>query len=138
MFLQALQEDVVTLEPSVTNVNYVVRMLSTKTADDLQCQLTGMIDDLNKTWHQVVSDSRLKNERLNEALDRTRQLKTMTDSLDYWLGDIEADIPAAAVINSTSELSVALRKLNSLKNRIELRAAEANSLIETGTTRISN
>jgi hypothetical protein len=117
----------------VTNINYVVGVLTPKADEALLLDLSQSVERLNSTWTQVITEAKQKNRRLKEALDTTRRMVDGLNGVHPWIDELEADIPASAVINSTSELSQTLRKLNSLKNRVDLKAADYKSAVDAGT-----
>ena len=129
---QALQEDVKTLEPSVSNINNCVLLLSRKVDEDLQVELNKTTEQLNSAWIHVVSDAKEKNGILKGALDLTRKSMEGIASTNQWLDELEVEIPAIVVINSTSELSQTLRKLNALKNRVDSKTVEYRSVLDAG------
>ena len=110
-----------TLEPSVSNINNCVLLLSPKVDEELQAELKKTTEQLNSSWIRVVADAKEKNGILKGALDLTRKSIEGISSTNEWLNELEVEIPAIGVINSTSELSQTLRKLNALKNRAEFK-----------------
>ena len=117
----------------MTNINYVVQVLTPKADEALLVDLSQSVERLNSTWTRVITEAKQKNRRLKEALDTTRRMVDGLNGVHPWIDELEADIPASAVINSTSELSQTLRKLNSLKNRVDLKAADYKSVVDAGT-----
>ena len=130
--VQALQEDVKTLEPSVSNINNCVLLLSPKVDEELQMELKRTTEQLNSSWIRVVADAKEKNGILKGALDLTRKSIEGIGSTNQWLNELEVEIPAIGVINSTSELSQTLRKLNALKNRVDSKTVEYRSVLDAG------
>lgn len=131
-FLQALQADVKTLEPSVINIKRVVSMLALKVDDHLKEELDKITQRLDTTWINVVADALEKNTQLNKALDLTRRTLDGINSIDLLLDELKVDIPPIVVINSTSELSQTLRKLNTLKNRVDAKVADYRNVVDAG------
>lgn len=119
-----------TLEPSVSNIKRVIGILSPLVDEDLLTELNRISDRLNTTWVTVVADAERKNSALKEALHLTRRAVDGITSLNAWLNEMEGDIQLGALINSTSELSQTLRKLNALKNRADLKASDYKSVVD--------
>ena len=130
--LQALQEDVKTLEPSVSNVKHVISLLVPKVDQDLLTEMNGISERLATTWISVVADALEKNKILYTALELTRQTVEGIESTEIWINDLHGEIPTPAIINSTSELSQTLRKLNALKSRVDSKAGEYKTFMDAG------
>ncbi|KAI9557614.1 dystrophin [Daphnia sinensis] len=128
----ALQDDVKTLEPSVANIKHVITLLAPKVDEDLLAEMNEINERLATTWITVIAGALQKNGVLTTALSLTRQTVDGIESTNTWLNELELEIPPPAVINSTSELSQTLRKLNALKNRVDLKTNEYKSFIEAG------
>uniref|UniRef100_A0A0N8BMF8 Dystrophin major muscle n=2 Tax=Daphnia magna TaxID=35525 RepID=A0A0N8BMF8_9CRUS len=128
----ALQDDVKTLEPSVVNIKHVITLLAPKVDEDLLAEMNEINERLATTWITVIAGALQKNGVLTTALSLTRQTVDGIQSTNTWLSELELEIPPPAVINSTSELSQTLRKLNALKNRVDLKTNEYKSFIEAG------
>ena len=107
-------------------------LLGSKVDEDLQLELNKSTELLNSTWLHVISDAKEKNGLLKGALDLTRKTVEGIASTNAWLDELQADIPTIVVINSTSELSQTLRKLNALKNRVDLKTVEYRSVVDAG------
>jgi len=131
-FLQALQEDVKKLEPNVSNIKRVIDILSPKVEEELLKELKRIKERLDTTWVTVVAESLKKNNSLKNALELTQRTVEGTASIRSYLDELLPDIPAAAVINSTAELSQTLRKLNALKNRVDMKTNEYRSIVDAG------
>ena len=131
-YLQALQADVKTLEPSVINIKRVVSVLALKVDDVLKEELDKISQRLDTTWINVVADALEKNSQLKNALDLTRRTLDGITSIDLLLDELQVDIPPTVIINSTSELSQTLRKLNTLKNRVDTKVADYRSVVDAG------
>jgi len=127
-----LQADVKTLEPSVINIKRVVDLLALKVDDELKEELNKISQRLDTTWINVVADALEKNSQLKNALDLTRRTLDGITSIDLLLDELQVDIPPTVIINSTSELSQTLRKLNTLKNRIDAKVADYRSVVDAG------
>ena len=130
--MQALQDDVKILEPSVTNVKHVITLLAPKVDEDLLDEMNKISERLATTWITVIADALQKNSVLHTALTLTRRAVEGIESTNIWLNELELDIPPPAIINSTSELSQTLRKLNALKNRVDLKTNEYKSFMDAG------
>lgn len=123
-----------TLEPSVSNVKHVISLLAPKVDENLFNEMNGISERLATTWITVIADALQKNGVLNTALNLTRQTVEGMESTELWLNELEEEVPPPAVINSTSELSQTLRKLNALKNRVDMKTSEYKSFIDAGKT----
>lgn len=102
--------------------------------EDLLAEMNEINERLATTWITVIAGALQKNGVLTTALSLTRQTVDGIQSTNTWLSELELEIPPPAVINSTSELSQTLRKLNALKNRVDLKTNEYKSFIEAGKT----
>ncbi len=120
------------LEPSVTNVKHVITLLAPKVDEYLLNEMNQISDRLATTWITVIAEALQKNGLLNTALTSTRRTVEGIESTNIWLNELELDIPPPAIINSTSELSQTLRKLNALKNRVDLRTNDYKSFLDAG------
>lgn len=127
-----MQDDVKTLEPSVANIKHVITLLAPKVDEDLLVEMNKINERLATTWITVIAGALQKNGVLNTALSLTRQTVGGIESTNTWLNELEIEIPPPVVINSTSELSQTLRKLNALKNRVDLKTSECKGFIEAG------
>lgn len=121
-----------TLEPSLRNVKHVISLLSPKADEELSQELNRINERLSTTWVTVVADSTHKNAVLKTALDLTKRTLGGIITTNEWLDEFQSDIPEPSVINSTSELSQTLRKLNSLKNRVDTKAIDYKSIVDAG------
>lgn len=113
-------------------MKHVIGILSPKVTEVVLEELKRISDRLDTTWITVVADSLKRNAALRGALDLTRRSMEGISSIHLWLDELQVDIPAAAPINSTSELSQTLRKLNMLKNRIDAKTSEYRSVVDSG------
>lgn len=127
-----MQEDVKKLEPNVSNIKRVIDILSPKVEEELLKELKRIKERLDTTWVTVVAESLKKNNSLKTALELTQRTVEGTASIRSYLDELLPDIPAAAVINSTTELSQTLRKLNALKNRVDMKTNEYRSIVDAG------
>ncbi|EFX89386.1 dystrophin [Daphnia pulex] len=134
----ALQDDVKILEPSVVNVKHVITLLAPKVDEELLAEMNKISERLATTWITVIAGALQKNGVLATALSLTRQTFEGVESTNVWLNELELEIPPPAVINSTSELSQTLRKLNALKNRVDLKTSEYKCFIEAGNAVVAN
>lgn len=114
------------------NVIRVISLLSPKADEQLSQELKKINERLSTTWVTVVADSTQKNAVLKNALDLTKRTLEGITTTNQWLDELQTDIPEPAVINSTSELSQTLRKLNALKNRVDAKAIEYKSIVDAG------
>ena len=131
-YSQALQDDVKILEPSVVNIKRVIDILARKVDDELKAELDSINQRLDTTWIKVVADAMQKNGQLKSAMDLTCRTLEGIASTGLLLDELQVDIPPTVIINSTSELSQTLRKLNMLKNRIDLKTADYRSVVDAG------
>ncbi|XP_046644687.1 utrophin-like isoform X8 [Daphnia pulicaria] len=134
----ALQDDVKILEPSVVNVKHVISLLAPKVDEELSAEMNKISERLATTWITVIAGALQKNGVLATALSLTRQTVEGIESTNVWLNELELEIPPPAVINSTSELSQTLRKLNALKNRVDLKTSEYKCFSEAGNAVVAN
>lgn len=130
--MKALQDDVKTLEPSLRNVKHVISLLLPKADEELSKELNRINERLSTTWVTVVADSTQKNAVLKTALDLTKRALEGIAATNQWLDELQADTPEPTVINSTSELSQTLRKLNTLKNRVDSKSIEYKPIVDAG------
>jgi hypothetical protein len=102
--------------------------------EELLAEMNKISERLATTWITVIAGALQKNGILTTALSLTRQTVEGIESTNVWLNELELEIPPHAVINSTSELSQTLRKLNALKNRVDLKTSEYKCFVEAGIT----
>ena len=114
------------------NIKRVVSVLALKVDDVLKEELDKISQRLDTTWINVVADALEKNSQLKNALDLTRRTLDGITSIDLLLDELQVDIPPTVIINSTSELSQTLRKLNTLKNRVDTKVADYRSVVDAG------
>lgn len=94
--------------------------------------MNGISERLATTWISVIADASQKNNTLNTALALTRQTVEGIESIETWINELETEVPTPAVIDSTSELSQTLRKLNALKSRVDSKASEYKTFMDAG------
>lgn len=116
----------------MSNIKRVIDILSPKVEEELLKELKRIKERLDTTWVTVVAESLKKNNSLKNALELTQRTVEGTASIRSYLDELLPDIPAAAVINSTAELSQTLRKLNALKNRVDMKTNEYRSIVDAG------
>lgn len=116
----------------MVNIKRVIDILARKVDDELKAELDSINQRLDTTWIKVVADAMQKNGQLKSAMDLTCRTLEGIASTGLLLDELQVDIPPTVIINSTSELSQTLRKLNMLKNRIDLKTADYRSVVDAG------
>ena len=90
--LQAVQEDIKTLQENVNNINELCKQLLVEAEPNFgECLLTE-VNRLNENWAQTVKLAQEQNKRLIMALKSSESMYNRIKELTEWLEPIKDDI----------------------------------------------
>uniref|UniRef100_T1IRG4 Protein detached n=1 Tax=Strigamia maritima TaxID=126957 RepID=T1IRG4_STRMM len=133
----ALQEDIVTLEPNLDNINSTAQLLLEKADIDFAYGLRNQLNILTEKWLLVVKLAKEQNTSLQEALNKSNHLVSGINQLMEWLNQLEDETPSNLDVNSSSELAQQTKQYQVLKEQIDTKVSEFRVLSGMGNQMLS-
>lgn len=90
--LQAVQEDIKTLQENVNNINELCKQLLVEAEPNFGERLLTEVNSLNEKWAQTVKLAQEQNKRLIMALKSSESMYNRIKELTEWLEPIKDDI----------------------------------------------
>lgn len=90
--LQAVQEDIKTLQENVNNINELCKQLLVEAEPNFGERLLTEVNSLNEKWAQTVKLAQEQNKRLIMALKSSESMYNRIKELTQWLEPIKDDI----------------------------------------------
>ena len=130
----ALQEDILTLQPNVENINETGQSLLSRCSaeGEFMQEIEQNLGKVNSDWKNTVATAHTQNEKLKKAFDKSKEVVKLVKEINQFLDQLETQLAGsdAAPVTAAPELSQRTYKLLQLRDKTE-RKSEALQRLST-------
>ncbi|GAB6025091.1 hypothetical protein CHUAL_010524 [Chamberlinius hualienensis] len=134
----ALQDDIKTLQPNVNNINETAKQLLEQSEESFAYKLNLELNDLNDKWQRILQEVKSQYQTLQSQLSKIRDVVKRVDQFVEWLNSLDQETPDTFTVESPSELNLEVKKYKLLKDQVDNRVAEYQSIQEIGKNILSH
>jgi len=122
----ALQEDILTLQPNVENINDTGQSLLGRCDQEGQFkkELGDQLDNVNTDWDVTVNTANKQNNKLRKAFNKSSEVVELVREINQFLDQLEGELAGSgeAPVTAAPELSQRTYKLLQLRDKTDVKS----------------
>ena len=117
--IDALQDDIKTLQPNFDNINDIGQTLLSNCDISYSNELQATLSNINQEWEAIVQDTETQTVKLKDSLARSKELVTLLGDINTFLDQLETELASTecSTVTAAPQLSQRTFKLMQLRDR---------------------